>query len=102
MGWLAQVRAVRARRGARMARADFTQQPVEDRPRAPVESQIAGPSLNIFLGSTPAFAAPEMMRQMISLPEIDSGRAALMYTDIDSPPTQGARFLPQHLGDLPL
>nr|MBF6591376.1 hypothetical protein [Ktedonobacterales bacterium] len=81
-----------------MANADMTQMPIEDRPRAAEESQVAVPSLNIFLGSTPAYSALEVMRQLAYLPEIDRRRVALMFLDIDSPPSEVLQFRQEHPG----
>ena len=41
------------------------------------------PSLNIFLGSTPAYSALEMMRQLVHLSPADQRRVALVFLDID-------------------
>src|SRR5581483_8153694 len=79
---------------------DFNQTPVEDRPRAASEPQVAVPSLNVFLGSTPSFAALEMMRGMIRLPEADQRRVALVFLDIDSPPSEVYQFRQEHPGAL--
>lgn len=79
---------------------DYTQVPAEDRPRSATEAQVAVPSLNIFLGSTPSFAALEVMRGLINLPEIDRRRVALMYLDIDSPPSEVLQFRQDHPGAL--
>ena len=70
----------------------------EDRPRAITEPQVAVPSLNIFLGSTPAFAALEVMRNLVTLPEADRRRVALMFLDIDSPPAEVLQFRQEHPG----
>ena len=70
----------------------------EDRPRSAAESQIAVPSLNIFLGSTPSFSALEVMRQLIHLPDLDRRRVALMFLDIDSPPSEVLQFRQEHPG----
>ena len=60
----------------------------EDRPRSAAESQIAVPSLNIFLGSTPAYSALEMMRSLVYLSPSDQRKVALVFLDIDSPPAE--------------
>ncbi|HEX6543521.1 MAG TPA: tubulin-like doman-containing protein [Ktedonobacterales bacterium] len=72
----------------------------EDRPRSPAESQIAVPSLNIFLGSTPSYAALEVMRQLVYLSPADQRRVALVFLDIDSPPAEIQQFRQEHLGVL--
>ena len=54
-----------------MAAFDYAQAIEEDQPRSLVESQIKVPSLNIFLGSTPAYSALEAMSQLVYLPEQD-------------------------------
>src|SRR5579884_2931358 len=74
--------------GMAMSSSEFNQVPLEDRPRAASESQVAVPSLNVFLGSTPSFAALEMMRGLIHLPEGDQRKVALVFLDIDSPPSE--------------
>jgi hypothetical protein len=77
-----------------------SQLPIEDTPRAINEPQVAVPSLNIFLGSTPAFSALEVMRQLIYLPESDRRRVALLYLDIDAPPSEVSQFRQEHPGAL--
>ncbi|HKT39793.1 MAG TPA: hypothetical protein VJR48_15570, partial [Ktedonobacterales bacterium] len=72
----------------------------EDRPRSAAESQIAVPSLNIFLGSTPAYSALEMMRQLVYLSPSDQRKVALVFLDIDSPPAEIQQFRQEHLGVL--
>ncbi len=72
----------------------------EDRPRSAAESQIAVPSLNIFLGSTPAYSALEMMRQLVFLSPSDQRKVALVFLDIDSPPAEIQQFRQEHLGVL--
>src|SRR5215469_13975922 len=79
---------------------DSAQLSVEDTPRAINEPQVAVPSLNIFLGSTPAFSALEVMRQLIYLPESDRRRVALLYLDIDAPPSEVSQFRQEHPGTL--
>jgi hypothetical protein len=79
---------------------DFNQVPLEERPRSADESQVAVPSLNVFLGSTPSFAALEVMRSLIYLPESDRRRVALVYLDIDSPPAEVIQFRQEHPGFL--
>jgi hypothetical protein len=81
-----------------MANADTLQMPFEDRPRNAGEPQVAVPSLNIFLGSTPSYSALEVMRQLINLPDLDRRRVALMYLDIDSPPSEVLQFRQEHPG----
>jgi hypothetical protein len=72
----------------------------EDAPRAATEPQVDTPSLNIFLGSTPAYAALEAMRRMVYLPEADRRKVALVFLDIDAPPAEVAQFRQEHLGQL--
>jgi len=72
----------------------------EDAPRAATEPQIETPSLNIFLGSTPSYAALEAMRRLVYLPETDRRKVALVYLDIDSPPSEVLQFRQEHLGQL--
>ncbi|HEX5547986.1 MAG TPA: hypothetical protein VFX24_11290, partial [Ktedonobacterales bacterium] len=72
----------------------------EDRPRSAAESQIAVPSLNIFLGSTPAYSALEMMRSLVHLSPSDQRKVALVFLDIDSPPAEIQQFRQEHLGVL--
>lgn len=72
----------------------------EDAPRAATEPQIDTPSLNIFLGSTPAYAALEAMRRLVYLPETDRRKVALVFLDIDAPPAEVAQFRQEHLGQL--
>src|SRR5690349_1181783 len=79
---------------------DFAQVPLEERPRAASESQIAVPSLNVFLGSTPSFAALEMMRGLARLSESDRRKVALVFLDIDSPPAEVMQFRAEHPGEL--
>src|SRR5215471_15955298 len=72
-------------------------------PTNPVHSnvtraQVLVPSLNIFLGSTPTYAALEMMRQLQYLPTIDRRRVALVFIDIDSPPPELKAFREEHPG----
>src|SRR5689334_18320899 len=81
-----------------MANADTLQMPFEDRPRDAGESQVAVPSLNIFLGSTPSYSALEVMRQLVHLPDVDRRRVALMFLDIDSPPSEVLQFRQEHPG----
>jgi hypothetical protein len=83
-----------------MAGADFSQFANEDRPHAATEPQVAVPSLNIFLGSTPSYSALEMMRQLVYLPEYDRRRVAMVYLDIDSPPSEVLQFRQEHPGVL--
>ena len=84
-----------------MASPDFTQAPLEAQPRAATDPQVAVPSLNIFLGSTPAFSALEAMRQLVYLPESDRRRAAFVFLDIDAPPSELIQFRQEHPGALP-
>ncbi len=72
----------------------------EDAPRAATEPQIDTPSLNIFLGSTPSYAALEAMRRLVYLPETDRRKVALVFLDIDSPPSEVLQFRQEHLGQL--
>jgi hypothetical protein len=81
-----------------MASFDDMQLASEDQPRAITEPQVAVPSLNIFLGSTPAFSALEAMRQLIYLPEADRRRVALVFLDIDTAPAEVAQFRQEHPG----
>jgi hypothetical protein len=81
-----------------MVRFDDVALDSEDQPRAITESQVAVPSLNIFLGSTPAFSALEAMRQLIYLPESDRRRVALLFLDIDTPPAEVVQFRQEHPG----
>ncbi|MFI5271780.1 MAG: tubulin-like doman-containing protein [Ktedonobacterales bacterium] len=83
-----------------MASSDFTQAPLEAQPRAATDPQVAVPSLNIFLGSTPAYSALEAMRQLVYLPEADVRRAAFVFLDIDSPPSELLQFRQEHPGRL--
>ncbi len=82
------------------ASSDLNQVPLEERPRAATEPQVAVPSLNVFLGSTPSFAALEMMRQLIHLNESDRRKVALVFLDIDSPPSEVYQFRQEHPGVL--
>ncbi|HEX6796842.1 MAG TPA: tubulin-like doman-containing protein [Ktedonobacterales bacterium] len=84
-----------------MANPDFSQAPLEAQPRAATDPQVAVPSLNIFLGSTPAFSALEAMRQLVYLPEPDRRRAAFVFLDIDAPPSELIQFRQEHPGALP-
>ena len=72
----------------------------EDAPHAATDPQIDTPSLNIFLGSTPSYAALEAMRRLVYLPETDRRKVALVYLDIDSPPSEVLQFRAEHLGQL--
>lgn len=81
-----------------MASSDVTEMPFEDRQRSLGSSQVAVPSLNIFLGSTPALSALEVMRNLIGLPDVDRRRVALMFIDIDAPPSEVAQFRQEHPG----
>jgi hypothetical protein len=72
----------------------------EEAPRAATDPQIDTPSLNIFLGSTPSYAALEAMRRLVYLPESDRRKVALVYLDIDSPPSEVLQFRQEHLGQL--
>jgi hypothetical protein len=72
----------------------------EDAPRAATEPQVDTPSLNIFLGSTPTYAALEAMRRLVYLPEADRRKVALVFLDIDAPPAEVAQFRQEHLGQL--
>ncbi len=83
-----------------MSGFDFSQAPLEDQPRAVTEPQVAVPSLNIFLGSTPAYSALEAMRQLVYLSEADRRRVALVFLDIDSPPSEVFQFRQEHPGAL--
>jgi hypothetical protein len=83
-----------------MATFDNAQDIAEDQPRSLIESQIKVPSLNIFLGSTPAYSALEVMSQLIYLPEQDRRRVALVFLDIDSPPAEVTQFRKAHPGVL--
>lgn len=62
-----------------------------------VPSQIDTPSLNIFLGSTPTFAALEVMSQLQYLSQADRNRVALVFIDIDNP-FELMRFREEHRG----
>lgn len=80
--------------------SDVNQTPLEDRPREASDPQVDVPSLNVFLGSTPSFAALEMMRGLIRLPEADQRKVALVFLDIDSPPSEVYQFRQEHPGAL--
>jgi hypothetical protein len=84
-----------------MASPDYSQAPLEAQPRAATDPQVAIPSLNIFLGSTPAFSALEAMRQLVYLPEPDRRRAAFVFLDIDAPPSELLQFRQEHPGAIP-
>ena len=79
---------------------DYNAAGAEDRPRSVAESQVATPSLNIFLGSTPAYSALEMMRSLVHLSPSDQRKVALVFLDIDSPPAEVQQFRQEHLGVL--
>ncbi len=83
-----------------MSGLDFSAGSIEERPREITEPQVAVPSLNIFLGSTPAYSALEAMRQLVALPESDRRRVALVFLDIDSPPAEVLQFRQEHPGTL--
>ncbi|HEX8732698.1 MAG TPA: tubulin-like doman-containing protein [Ktedonobacterales bacterium] len=72
----------------------------EDAPHASTDPQVETPSLNIFLGSTPSYAALEAMRRLVYLPESDRRKVALVFLDIDSPPAEVLQFRQEHLGQL--
>ena len=72
----------------------------EDAPHASTDPQVDTPSLNIFLGSTPSYAALEAMRRLVYLPESDRRKVALVFLDIDSPPAEVLQFRQEHLGQL--
>ena len=83
-----------------MTTFEYAQATEEDQPRSLIEPQIKVPSLNIFLGSTPAYSALEAMSQLVYLPEQDRRRVALVFLDIDSPPAEVAQFRKAHPGVL--
>lgn len=83
-----------------MTTFEYAQATEEDQPRSLIESQIKVPSLNIFLGSTPAYSALEAMSQLVYLPEQDRRRVALVFLDIDSPPAEVTQFRKAHPGVL--
>ncbi|HEX8995459.1 MAG TPA: tubulin-like doman-containing protein [Ktedonobacterales bacterium] len=83
-----------------MSAPDSWRMSSEDAPRAATDPQIDTPSLNIFLGSTPSYAALEAMRRLVYLPESDRRKVALVFLDIDSPPAEVLQFRQEHLGQL--
>src|SRR5258705_4446282 len=84
-----------------MSGLDFSAGSIEERPREITEPQVAVPSLNIFLGSTPAYSALQAMRQLVALPESDRRRVALVFPDIDSPPPERLPLRQEHTGTPP-
>lgn len=64
------------------------------------DQAISIPSLNIFLGSTPAYAALEAMRRVVNLPDVERRRIAFVFIDIDSLPSEVESFIKQHKGKL--
>src|SRR5260221_8933013 len=83
-----------------MSGLDFSAGSIEERPREITEPQVAVPSLNIFLGSTPAYSALEAMRQLVALPESARRRVALVFLDIASPPAEVLQSRQEHPGTL--
>lgn len=65
-----------------------------------LDRHISVPSLNIFLGSTPGYAALEVMRRVVLLPELDRRHVAFVHLDIDSPPAEVLAFRESHKGKL--
>ena len=62
----------------------------------PTQPQVGMPSLNIFLGSTPVYAALEVMRYLVHLPEDDRRHVAIVLLDIADPPAEIAQFRLDH------
>ena len=83
-----------------MIDSEYASAATDEQPRALDRLRVAVPSLNIFLGSTPAYSALEVMRMMVNAPEVDQRHVALVFIDIDSPPPDLAQFRKEHPGVL--
>ncbi len=62
------------------------------------DARIQTPALIVLLGSTPALAAVELCKQMLSLSPRDRRRVALVYIDTDSQPDELITFRKAHEG----
>lgn len=69
-----------------------------ERPRVVTEPRILTPTLVVLLGSTPALASLELMRQMQSLNVTDKSKVAFVYIDTDDVPPSLVEFRQQHNG----
>ena len=65
-----------------------------------MELQVSMPSINIFLGSTPVYAALEVMHRLVELPEPDRHHVAIVFLDIAPAPAELKHFRDQHQGEL--
>src|SRR5579863_9727884 len=69
-----------------------------EQPHAVTELRINTPTIVVFLGSTAALAALELMRHMLTLNQNDIRRVALVYIDTDDLTNAFVEFRHQHNG----
>ncbi len=71
---------------------------LEHAPEWQKKRRITTPSLLIFLGSTPALAALEVQRQLLTHIDKDRKRVAMVFIDTDTVPNDLLKFRREHTG----